>query len=191
MALVDLQDVKDFLWISTNADDIRLDAILSHVLWRAHNILGDLSNATKTIVINKNTIKNNSFWLPHVNPVSLKTVNGIDFTTLTKGTDYLINPDGTVIIPDIYQYLGGDFDYISVEYESGWEEGDVPDDFIWTIASMVWFLFSQDLTRDVVEETTGPHKTVFRWAWSQWKADQMKIFRKQLRRYIPLHLKAW
>ena len=42
----------------------------------------------------------------------------------------LINPDGTVIIPDIYQYLGGDFDYISVEYESGWEEGDVPDDFI-------------------------------------------------------------
>lgn len=191
MALVDLQEVKDFLWIDTTANDARLNAILSYVLDTASNILGDLSNARKTIIVNKNTIKNNSFWLTHVNPISLHSVNWISFTTMTKWTDYLINPDGMVVIPDIYQYLWGDFDYISVEYESGWEETETPDTFIGIVANMVGLLFSQDLTREVVEETTGPHKTVFAGKTTQEKQDPMKNFRKQLRRYIPLHLKAW
>lgn len=58
-----------------------------------------------------------------MNPISLKEINGEDFTSPAKeiGTDYLINPDGMAIIPDLYLYTTNDFGYISVTYVAGWD----------------------------------------------------------------------
>lgn len=213
MALVDLQDVKDRLWITTSADDTRLTAHLNDVLDLANKVLGDLSRGDKTIVVNVDSIQWNRIWLKHVNPISLKEINGEDFTSPAKeiGTDYLINPDGMAIIPDLYLYTTNDFGYISITYVAWWnvveavaddpetEEDEtvvavdeVPNDFKRMVATAVGWLYAQDLWRDVLEESTGPHKTVF---WSNSsnanREDVLKKFKKELRKYIPTHLKIW
>lgn len=213
MALVDLQDVKDRLWITTSADDTRLTAHLNDVLDLANKVLGDLSRGDKTIVVNVDSLWWNRIWLKHVNPISLKTINGEDFSSPAKveGTDYIINPDGMAIIPDLYLYTTNDFGYISVTYVAWWnvveavaddpetEEDEtvvavdeVPNDFKRMVATAVGWLYAQDLWRDVLEESTGPHKTVF---WSNSsnanREDVLKKFKKELRKYIPTHLKIW
>lgn len=47
------------------------------------------------------------------------------------------------------------------------------------------------MARNVVEETTGPHKTVYEGGRSVEAVDPLLIFKKQLRKYIPKHLTAW
>lgn len=194
MPLVDLSQVKAYLWIDATdtTDDTRLQSVLTSVLDTATQLVGDLSNCEKTITVLNASIKDDTLYLQHANVTTLNTINGVDFEDPAKvlGTDYILRPDGTAIVLDLSTFIDNDFGSFDVTYTSGWTEDDVPDDFVGIISDMCAIKFSQDYGRNIIEETTGPRTVRFENNANKWN-NEMGLCKKRLRKYLPSHLRLW
>lgn len=159
--------------------------------------MGDLSRGTKTINILNDSVKGDILELQHKEIVSLSTIHEEDFVDPAKvsGTDYKIRPDGTVVVLDLQSFISNDFGAFDVVYVAGWEEDDVPDDFIQIVADMCALKFVQDYGRNVVEETTGPRTVRFedtsKGSSSSAIPSQWALCTRKLRKYLPSHLRLW
>lgn len=193
-SLVELSQVKDYLGITTTDDDNQLSAILESVQDSILQMLGDLSQGTKTMQV-KNTdlsLKEDRVRFLHKNVTAILTINGVDFTTKTEGTDFIFVDGEEAIIPDLWQYIDNEFGVFTVTYTAGWADGEVPEDFVGIVANWVALQFSLDYGREVTRETMGPRTVEFaNNANGGNKVDGIKRCKQRLRKYLPNHLRAW
>ena len=186
MIEIELDEVKTFLGITSNDDDLRLQAILDSVLDQAEKIIWDISNWTKKQFVKNTSVKNETFTLNIINATKLLKVNGIDYSLKVSWVDYLINTDNNIIVKWIYWDISNDFWFFEVEYTAGFST--LPKSFIWIISTYCWILYAKDLWKDVVSEKLGPR-------WVDYlnigieKAEN--IFIAWLSQFIPLALKIY
>jgi len=177
--MIELENVKDILWISNDNDDVRLEIILDWIneiiIW----YLWDIEVWTKTIQVSKNIKK---IWLLHKNCTSLTSINWIN---IEAGT-YQITDNDEIEVTNLYTFLSSDFEKITVVYEAWYS--DFPKDIVLAGANLVWFEFAKDLWQIVASEKMWPR------AVSYFVSDvenAKKDFYKTLSKYIPNHLKIW
>ena len=184
--MVILWQVKAYLWITGDDDDVRLQSILDGVNETVKTVCGDLSYGTKKMEVENSNIKLWKFTLLIVKPESVDKINGVDFTDKTNGVDYKIQSDWHVVIKNLYDYAKNDFDNFEVEYTAWFTE--TPKNLIALVSNYVWFLFSQDMGKNVIEEKLWPRGVKFS------ENDDLKAkkdFILWLQVFVPLSLKVW
>lgn len=180
--MVTLQQVKDYLWITSNANDTRLQVILDGVISSVESYIGDYSYGTKTIQVKKPC--DNYIGLMHINAEDITSINWITIDS----ADYMIQDDWRAYIKEIYKYLDSDFPSIEVVYVAGYNT--TPDNIISIISEMVWFTFAKELGQVVASEKMWPRSVQYFW---DGKTSEMKTkeFYNSLIAFIPSHLRFW
>lgn len=198
MALVSLDQVKTQLGIplSNTADDLQIQAILTGVLDTITRLVGDLSYWDKTIQILNETVKDSVLWFKHKYVESIKTINWVDYTSKTNGTDYLLRYDDTAVVLNLEGLISNDFGVFDVVYVSGWKTtpNQVPADFVSIVADMTALQFSLDYGRSITRETMWPRTVEYSdpsRANSWVSKTPMGLIQARLRKYLPLHLRLW
>lgn len=181
--MVTLDQVKTFLWISSNEDDLRLQLILDSVLEQSKNICWDLEFWTKKQIVKNSSVKNETFTLNIINATKLLKINWVDYSWKVSWVDYFINTTNEIIVKWIYWDISNDFWFFEVEYEAGFTMP--PSSFIWVIATYCGVLYAKDLWKDVISENLWP-----RWVnyLNTSISDAEKNFNKWLRAFIPISL---
>lgn len=170
--MVELQQVKDYLWL--DEDNVKLQLILDRVNQELENYIWDYSLWEKSVTLKY--IKNNTYWLNHINATELIEINWI------TDLDYQINYDWTI---QVLQHISpNDFWTWEVKYKAWFSE--TPADIIWAVSQYCGALYAKDLWKDVVAENLWP-----RWVTYDANKNYQKEFKTLLNKYIPLHLRIW
>ena len=181
--MINLSDVKTYLWIIWNDDDMRLQAILDSVLDIVISNIWDISIWEKTMTLSNKSIKNNTFTFEIINPTNLTKINWKDVTWLVAWTDYLIKDNWEVIVKNLHNYISNDFWFFSVKYNAWFEE--IPARLIKIVSDYVWYLYSQDMWRTIQDEQTWPR-------WVTYSTDEALIrFKQWLSSFIPISLRIF
>lgn len=194
--MIELEQIKDYLWITGTSDDTRLQSILDGVNSLVISAIWDYEEWEKTIQIKNKIIKDNKIWLLHVNPTEINEINWNDFSWKVNWVDYMILNNWEVIIKNLCDFISNDFWVFEVKYNAWYTDEDIPKDLIASVWDYVWYLFSQDLWKNVIKEKTGPREVWYEssewisWSWSPVDLQKSK-FLKSLTKYIPLHLRVW
>ncbi len=194
--MIELEQIKNYLWIIWTDDDVRLQAILDSVNNLVASCIWDYEEWEKTIQVKNKTLKENKIWLLHVNPTKITNINWNDFSSKVNWVDYIILNNWEVSIKNLSSYTSNDFWVFEVKYNAWYTDEDIPKDLIASIANYVWYLYSQDLSKNVVREKTWPREVEYEsnnWNSNSWNLidTQKANFLKSLSKYIPLHLRVW
>ncbi len=194
--MIELEQIKDYLWITGTGDDTRLQLILDSVNSLVVSVIWNYEEWEKTIQVKNKVIKDNKIGLLHVNPIKITNINWNDFNLKLKWFDYIILDNWEVIIPNLCSYISNDFWIFEVKYTAWYTNEGIPNDLIGIVANYVWYLYSQDLWKDVVREKTGPREVQYwvnDWIFSGWIPlnGSKSNFLKSLSKYVPLHLRIW
>lgn len=179
--MVTLSEVKAYLWISGSDDDIRLQAILDWVNAKVEAKVWDLSFWEKSTQIYNWT----PIVLSVVNPTKITEINWVDFSSKVVWTDYLIKYDWEAKVLDLCNYIENDFWIYEVKFEAWFTE--TPKSLIAIVSKYVWYLYSQDMWKNIVQEQLWP-----RWvSYENFENYNEKSFGNDLLQFIPLALKIF
>mgnify|MGYP007030457630 CR=1 FL=1 len=184
--MFELADIKNYLWISYNDDDVKLTQIK---LWVESLLIKHLWNISlwdRIIQIENKEIKNETFFIPLVNPLKIKDINWTDFTSKVNWVDYFIKNDWNVIIKDLLDYTDNDFWVFKVTIEAWFAE--IPDWIFAVVAEYIWFLSTLDNGRAITNETMWPRQTSFTGLDSQ---NALKNFISKISLYLPTGLTSY
>lgn len=106
-------------------------------------------------------MKDGVLWFKHKYVESIKSINGVDYTSKVNGTDYLLRYDGTAVVSGYEGIISNNFGAFDVVYVAGWKkdldadpvENDVPADFVSIVGDMTALQFSMDFGRSITRET--------------------------------------
>ena len=87
--MINLKRIKNFLWITDDTDNARLQAILDSVNQMVINCILEYDFWEKIILVDINTIKGNFLPLRHINPSRIVSINDIKLNS-EAWKDYLI-----------------------------------------------------------------------------------------------------
>lgn len=188
---VQIEKIKDILWVTDTLDDVRLEAILKSVLDSVDSRIWNIELGEKTEKVLKKTrlVKDDILPLSYIKPTQIKSINWVDFTAKVEGSDYLLLDNWTVQVPNLSSYITTDFDYFTVVYTAGYETA--PDEYVRVIANLVWLEFSKDMWKDITEETTWPRTVRWSDTGKDWGDTIKKSLYASLRKYIPIHLRVY
>lgn len=188
MLEISLTEVQTYLWLTIWVDS-KMSAILDWVNAKVESNVWDLSLWEKTMTVKNTAVKNSTFTLNIINPTDLTEINWTDVSSLVSWTDYLIKSDWDVIIKDLYTYNQNDFWYFTVKFNAWYSIA--PKNLIATVSKYVWFLYSQDLSRTILEETLWPRWVQYE-SDVQWNNSQaLKDFKNGIRKFIPLAIRIY
>ena len=188
--MITLSEVKTFLWITWNDDNIRLQAILDSINEEITRNVWDLSLGEKTMMVKNSAVKNWTITLNIINPTDITEINGADFSWKVKWVDYIIKSDWEALIKDLSSYSQNDFGSFEVKFNAWYT--DTPKSLIRLASNYLAYLYSQDMWKDIVQEQLWP-----RWVtysdnnWTDWVWEARKRFKLGLSAYIPLALKIY
>lgn len=181
--MVTLQQVKDYLWITNNTSDTRLQAILDATLGSMYNLIGDYSYGEKTIKVRNKNLKD-KIGLLHINMDTSEPLS-IDGNVVAE---YNLLDNWEVEIKDIYTYITSDYSTSEIVYTAWYTE--TPSKIVWLVAEKVGFDFAKELWQVVSSEQMWPRSVEF--FWDGKSSDMSKqSFINGLKYYIPLHLRIW
>lgn len=184
--MFELSEIKNYLWIAYDDEDTKLQAILDWVESLLIKHLWDISVWDRTIQVENKEVKQETFFIPLINPLSIKTINGTNFSSKVNGTDYFIKNDWNVIVKDLLDYIDNDFWVFTVVINAWYSE--IPAWINSLVAEYVWFLNTLDNWRSITNETMWPRATSFTGLDSQWA---LKNFLNRLSLYVPSGLQSY
>jgi len=191
-----LTEVKTYLWITSNADDVKLQALLDGLNEDISNRIWDITlwSKTQTVKHNRrllrdkysywNSIRNITIQLNIVNPTQILTINWNDFSTKVLWTDYMIDPDGVAHILNLYLLSRNNFGFFDITYTAWYVS--TPKKLIALTSEYMGYLYSKDLWKDIIEEKLWP-----RWVKYASNKSLKENFYKWLNNFIPLWLRIW
>ena len=181
--MVTLSQVKNYLWITTNTSDVRLQAILDATLETLTTYIGDYSHGEKTIKV-RNTNLKNKIWLMHIN-LDPAEILSLDWNIIS---DFMLLDSGEVEVKNLCEYITSEYSYSEVKYTAGY--CTTPSDIIWTVSEKVGFDFAKELGQVVAMEQMWPRSVEF-FGNEKTSDNANSEFLKRMRHYIPLHLRIW
>lgn len=181
--MLTLSQVKNYLWITTNTSDVRLQAILDSTLEALTTYIGDYSHWEKTIKV-KNTNLKNKIGLMHIN-LDTTMPFSLDWNIIS---DFIFLDSGEVEVNNLFEYITSEFSYSEVKYTAGYET--TPSDIVWAVSEKVGFDFAKELGQVVAMEQMWPRSVEF-FGNEKTSDNANKEFLKKMRHYIPSHLRIW
>ena len=184
--MVEIQEVKDYLWITDNSQDVQLQQILDSVNALLVNYIWDYTEWEKTVQIYNNTVKNWLIWFNHIWVTEINSINWVDFEN--SADQYkLLDDKWQAKVLNLCNYIQNNFGVFDVIYTAWYAEN--PKDIVRAVSRLVWYYLSQDMWKDIKLEQPWPRKVEYTVNW-EW-VTEVNVFYQSLNKYIPLHLKNW
>jgi len=191
-----LTEVKTYLWITSNADDTKLTAILDGLNEDILSRIWDITLWEKTQTIKNSrrllrdkysywsSIRNITLQLNIINPTQILTINWNDFSTKVLWTDYVIDTDWIAHILNLTLLTRNNFGFFDITYTAWY--ATTPKQLIALTSEYIGYLYSKDLWKDIIEEKLWPRGVKYA------SNDKLKDnFYKWLNNFIPLWLRIW
>lgn len=142
---VELSDVKSYLWITDNNSDDKLNLLIPAVQETLINVIGDISESSKTDQISFCDIDNNS-WSFIVNNSNVTLIESIDWTSYvwTLNIDYIIRYWRKLYINNLTDFIDTNrsFNFFDITYKSGFAV--IPSD----IKLLMYIMISWEMSRE-------------------------------------------
>lgn len=198
MLNIDLQLIKDYLWITDNTDDVRLQAILDTALDIVQEVCGDIGYWEKTQKVNKRAyMRTWKFTLNIIEPEKLLEVNWVDYSTKTNWVEYYIDDFWDVFLRKHHIFNTVDLDnhcpFFVVKYVA-WLK-TAPKKLIWLLAEYIDYARNLDWWLAISHEQLWPRSVSYGWV-SNWRDGQLfdlpiKKLKIWLQSFIPIWLRIF